>query len=75
MSERRGVDVDIVVEDGMADGGLPGAGLYRVPSYSSEGSDSDWTAVQSDGTMTPPSSISRTSSYKKDAFIYEEDSG
>ena len=65
----------MVAENGVVDNEMPGTGLYRVPSYSSEGSDSDWTAVQSDGTLTPPTTISRASSYKKDVYIYEHDDG
>ncbi|PIL32558.1 hypothetical protein GSI_05261 [Ganoderma sinense ZZ0214-1] len=75
VSERRDVDLSVVVENRVAEKELPKAALYRVPSYSSEGSDSDWTAVQSDGTLTPPSTISRASSYKKDVFIYEHEEG
>ncbi|KAI1789876.1 hypothetical protein LXA43DRAFT_1062533 [Ganoderma leucocontextum] len=75
LSERRDIDVDMVAEGGVTDSELPRAGLYRVPSYSSQGSDSDWTAVQSDGTITPPATMSRASSYKKDVFICEDDEG
>ncbi len=65
----------MVVEECVADNEVPGAGLHRIPSYSSERSDSDWTAVQSDGTITPPTTMSRTSSYKKDLFVCEDDKG